>query len=461
MSSLFSSLTSAARALDAQRFGLDVTGQNIANVNTPGYTRRTIDMAAVPPESNRTAGRGVDVVAVRAARDLLIERRLQQELPSERREAAVADVLSVVEVALGKPGESIDGAFDRFFDAFAALSQNPSSPVARQEVLLQAESLADAFHDMEERIALAQRDTDLQVSSAVQDVNELTARIAKLNDTIGRTGESAGGILHLQDEQSVLVRQLSEIVDVDVLQRADGGVDITIGNGRALVIGKNQYAIASSVVAGVSHIFSAAGVDITSEIGAGKVGGLIHARDVLLPGYRANLDTLAHEFVTQVNTLHAAGVGADGGTGRNLFTFSPAIVGTAGAASAIAVDAAVAADTDLVAAAGPGAPVGDNATARGLAALRHTRVFGGSATLHDTWGQLVYRVGRDTQAARNEQKSREEIVDQVDALRDQVSGVSLDEEAVNLLKYQKAYEANARFFRAIDTTLDTLLGILR
>jgi flagellar hook-associated protein 1 FlgK len=81
--------------------------------------------------------------------------------------------------------------------------------------------------------------------------------------------------------------------------------------------------------------------------------------------------------------------------------------------------------------------------------------------LHDTWGQLVYRVGRDTQAARNEQQSREEIVDQVDALRDQVSGVSLDEEAVNLLKYQKAYEANARFFRAIDTTLDTLLGILR
>ena len=460
MSSLFSSLTSAARALDAQRFGLDVTGQNIANVNTPGYTRRTIDMAAVPPESNRTAGRGVDVIAVRAARDMMIERRLQQEVPSERREAALADVLSVVEVALGKPGESIDGALDRFFDAFAALSQSPSSSVARQEVLLQSESLADAFRDMAQRIALAQRDTDQQVSSAVQDVNDLSARIAKINETIGRTGEAAGGILHLQDEQAVLVRQLSEIVDVDVLQRADGGVDITIGNGRALVIGENDYALESSVVSGVAHVFSA-GVDITSEISAGKVGGLIYARDVLLPGYQASLDTLAHEFVTQVNTLHAAGVGADGGTGRNLFTFSPAIVGSAGAATAITVDPAVAADADLLAAAGSGAPVGDNTTARDLAALRHTRVFGGSATLHDTWGQLVYRAGRDSQSARHEQGSREEIVNQVDALRDQVSGVSLDEEAVNLLKYQKAYEANARFFRAIDTTLDTLLGILR
>jgi len=460
MSSLFSSLTSAARALDAQRFGLDVTGQNIANVNTPGYARRVIDMAAVPPESNRVAGRGVDVIAVRSTRDMLIERRLQTELPSERREAALADALSVVEVALGKPGESIDGALDRFFDAFAALSQSPSSSVARQEVLLQAESLADSFRDMAERISVSQQDTDAQVSSAAQDVNELAAQIAKLNETIARTGESSGGLLHLQDEQSVLVRQLSEIVDVDVLQRADGGVDITIGNGRALVIGENDYAVETSVVAGVAHIFSA-GVDITSEISAGRIGGLVYARDVLLPGYMANLDTLAHEVATQVNTLHAAGVGADGGTGRPLFAFSPAIVGSAGAAGAIVVDAAVAADTDLVAAAGAGAPVGDNTTARDIAALRHARVVGGSATFHDAWGQLVFRVGRDSQSAKNEQRSREEIVGQVDALRDQVSGISLDEEAVNLLKYQKAYEANARFFQAINSTLDTLLGILR
>ncbi len=89
------------------------------------------------------------------------------------------------------------------------------------------------------------------------------------------------------------------------------------------------------------------------------------------------------------------------------------------------------------------------------------RSLAASATFHETWGQLVYRVGRDSQTAANEQQSREEIVNQVDALRDQVSGISLDEEAVNLLKYQKAYEANARFFRAIDSTLDTLLGILR
>jgi flagellar hook-associated protein 1 len=459
MSDLLSSLSAATRALEAQRFGLDVTGQNIANVNTPGYSRRVIDFAEVPPESNRSAGRGVDVVGVRAVRDLLIERRLRQELPAERREAAVADALSVIEVALGKPGESIDAALNRYFDAFASLSQSPSSSVARQEVLLQGESVAAAFRDMAGRISLSQRETDGQVRGLATDITELATQIARINESIQRTSD-AGSKLHLQDQQGVLVRRLSEIIDVDALQREDGGVDITIGNGRALVIGENDYPVTVSQAGGVFRIFSG-GVDITTEISGGTLGGVIFTRDVLLPAYLTDLDDLAHEFATQVNTLHAAGVGGDGGTGRNFFAFAPAIVGAAGAAGAITVDAAVAADANRIAAAGAGGPVGDNTAARDIAAVRHARVFGGSATLAESWGQLVYRVGRDAQVAKDEQRSRLDIVNQVDQLRDQVSGISLDEEAMQLMRFQRAYEANARFFRAVDMTLDTLMQALR
>jgi flagellar hook-associated protein 1 FlgK len=459
MSDLLSSLSMATRALEAQRFGLDATGQNIANVNTPGYSKRVVDFAEVPPDSSRSAGRGVDVVGVRAMRDQLIERRLRQELPAERREAAVAEALSIVEVALGKPGQSIDAALNRYFDAFATLSESPASSVARQEVLLQGESVAAAFRDMAGRIAVSQRDTDGQVSSLTAAVTDLASQIATINETIQRTGESAGGILHLQDQQSELVRRLSALIDVDVLQRADGGVDITIGNGRALVIGENDYPVTVSQVGSVNHVFSA-GVDITAEISGGTLGGVIFTRDVLLPAYMTDLDDLAYEFATQVNTLHAAGVGADGGTGRNFFAFVPAIGGAAGAAGAISVDATVAADVDLIAAAGAGGPVGDNTTARNIAELRNARVFGGSATLGETWGQLVYRVGRDAQVAKDEQRSRLDIVNQVDELRDQVSGISLDEEAMQLMRFQRAYEANARFFRAVDMTLDTLMQTL-
>jgi flagellar hook-associated protein 1 FlgK len=455
MSDLLNSLSMAARALEAQRFALDVTGQNIANVNTPGYSKRVIDFAEVPPESNRSAGRGVDVVGVRAVRDQLIERRLRQELPAERREAAVADALSVVEVALGKPGESLDAAMNRYFDAFSTLSQSPSSSVARQEVLLQGESVAAAFRDMSGRIALSQRETDGQVRALTADVTDLAAQIAKINESIQKIADP-GSKLHMQDQQGELVRRLSAIIDVDALQREDGGLDVTIGNGRALVIGENDYALTTSAVGGVTHVFSA-GVDVTAEISGGTLGGVIFIRDVLLPGYVTDLDNLAYEFATQVNTLHAAGVGADGGTGRNFLAFVPAIVGAAGAAGAINVNAAVAADSDLIAAAGPGGPVGDNATARAIAALRHARVFGGSSTLGEAWGQLVYRVGRDAQVAKDEQQGRLDIVTQVEQLRDQVSGISLDEEAMQLMRFQRAYEANARFFRAVDMTIDTLM----
>ena len=136
--------------------------------------------------------------------------------------------------------------------------------------------------------------------------------------------------------------------------------------------------------------------------------------------------------------------------------------GWAGVAPGVGVgvteaDTAVAADARLIAAAGI-ANGGDNTAARAMAALREQRVLnGGTTTLSDAWGQLVYRVGRDTKAATDESSSRKEIVRQVDALRDQVSGVSLDEEAMNLLKFQRAYEANARFFSMVDQTLDVLL----
>jgi flagellar hook-associated protein 1 FlgK len=155
--------------------------------------------------------------------------------------------------------------------------------------------------------------------------------------------------------------------------------------------------------------------------------------------------------------VHRAGYDQTGAQNRDFFT---ALGSAAGAARSMTIDAALEADHSRIAAAGINA-TGDNGTARQLAALRDARVLGGgTSTLADSWTQLVYRVGRDAQAATNEHKSRQEIVRQVDALRDQMSGISLDEEAMNLLKYQRAYEANARFFSVIDQTLEMMLQTL-
>ena len=176
MSGLMDSLASAASALEAQRFGLDVAGQNIANVNTPGYARREALLASVPGYGRLSAGNGVEVTGVRAARDVLLARRLQQERPAEQREQAVAEALSLVETAIGQPGASVDAALDGFFDSFGRLSADPTSSTARQEVALQGGALAASFHDMAARLQLARRDANAGVRGSVDEIK--LARVA-------------------------------------------------------------------------------------------------------------------------------------------------------------------------------------------------------------------------------------------------------------------------------------------
>ena len=464
MGDLFTSLTSASRALDAQRYGLDVAGQNIANVNTPGYARRVVDLYAVAPDSPGVAGRGVDVAGIRSLRDQLLERRLGQEVSAEQKQVALANSLKVVEATLGTAGKSIDASLQQFFNAFSDLSQDPTSPVQRQQVLLQGANLASSFRNVAARLEDARRSSDLDIRGAAEDINDLTSRIAAIN---GLMGGPANQVLHLQDEQGQLVRQLSELVDVNVLPRAGGGVDISVGSGRPLVVGSSSYSMVQVQGPPSGYVdLTINGVTITSEITGGRLGGLIGARDTNIPAYLDRLDTLAYEVVDRVNTLQTAGFDLNGNSCGGVppaptQNFFAALAGTSGAAAGMFVDATLAADPSLIAAAGI-AEAGDNQTARAIAALREARVLdGNTTTLNEGWSQLVYRVGRDTKSANDEQSNRAAIVGQVESLRDEVSGVSLDEEAMHLLKFQRAYEANARFFRTIDESIQTLLDELR
>lgn len=458
MSGLFSALTSATRALEAQRFGLELTGQNIANVNTPGYARREVVLASVPPNDLFSAGNGVDVEAVRAARDRMLERRLQMERPAEQRDAAIADTLSVVDAAIGRPGQSIDALLDAFFDSASRLSEDPTSTPARYETIRAGQSLASAFRDMAGRMDTEQHAIDTQIQGAVDEINDLAGRFASLNSRIGAATDGSTIELQLRDEQSTVLDRLSQLVDVDTVARSGGGVDLTIGGGHPLVIGASAIRLeATSTPPDGLLALACNGQTITSDIAGGRLGGFLQVRDVFIPGYLDRLDALAYQVATEVNALHADGYDAAGNAGGAFFV-APAAV--AGAAASLALDPDLEADPQLLAAAGVPA-AGDNQTARAIAGLRDMRVMnGGQSTLSEAWAQFAYRVGSDTQAARHEQLSRADIVKQVAALADAVSGVSLDEEAMMMLRFQRAYEANAQFFRAVDESIDTLLQMI-
>jgi flagellar hook-associated protein 1 FlgK len=323
--------------------------------------------------------------------------------------------------------------------------------VARADVLNTADELAQSFHEMAGRLSDAQRQADTRVRSTVEEINALAEQIRSLNHSMGASGPE--GRLPLQDQMTTLLRSLNNLVE-----RNDGGVDITVGSGRALVIGDETYPLeaVSQPPNGLAAV-EAGGVDITSELRGGRIVGAIEARDVNIPDYLSRLDTIAYELVNQVNTLHRSGFDQLGTTNQDFFT---PLASASGAARLIEVDAAVAADSRLIAAAGVN-QAGDNTVAKSLANLRDALVLeGNSATLVDSWSHLAFRVGRDTRAAIDGMKAQSDIVEQIDALRDAVSGVSLDEEAVQMIKFQRAYEANARFFSVIDRTIDTLMQAL-
>jgi flagellar hook-associated protein 1 len=461
MSGLLGMLSSTARALDAQRYGLDVVGQNIANVNTPGYARRVALLRELAVADRTRAGDGVEAAGVRTMRDRLIDRRLREELQAEGRHAAMADMLSIVEVALGRPGASIDKSLSDFFDAFSTLAESPLSSTARQQVVLRGESLASAFRDISQRFDAALRDADARVRATVGAVNDLAQRVAALNASLSRAAPATGEGLHLRDEVNRTVTALSALIDVSTIERPDGGFDVTFGSGRPLVTGSHVHQMGTTdrAVTGVADITSG-GIEVTRELTGGRLGGWLQVRDTNLPAYVASLDQLAYGVAQHVNAAHQAGFDLSGAAGLPFFT-PPGTVAGAARALALTPPLAAAGGEGLIAASTDPGSAGNNVNARALAALRDARLLaGGTATMHDAWAGMIYSVGRDTAAARDEQRSRGEVVQQVLTLQDSVSGVSLDEEASDMLRFQRAYEANARFFRAIDDALDTLMRMV-
>ena len=343
---LINTLGQATTGLAAAEYGLNVTGQNIANLNTEGYVRRSVGLAEIPP----SAGGGVQVTGARALRDALLEARIRQQFPAEEQQGAIATSLAVVETTLGTPGQSIDARLSAFFNSFATLAQDPTSSVSRDSVVLQGQQVAGAFNDMAAGFADARRAADTQIRSGVEQINGLVSQIAAFNTSIGNAGGTDAEAL--KDQQSLALKTLSGLADVSTIQRADGGVDVSIGSGRALVIGGNAYTlgVGSAGISGMATLTSG-GVDITAEVTRGQVGGLLQVRDTLVPSYQNRLDQLAVGFAQQVNTLHAAGHAADGTTGHTFFVpLTATAAAPAGAAAALTIDPTLAGNSALVAA---------------------------------------------------------------------------------------------------------------
>src|SRR5690606_14197065 len=457
----FFGLDIARRALQAQMRALDVVGHNIANANTPGYSRQVAIFATTPPypapmlNSMIQAGQvgtGVQIEAIRRLRDQFVEMQLRNETESLGRWNARYEALKQVELFLAEPSDyGLRDALDQFWQSLQDLHQQPESDAARAVVRERALLLAASFQHVHKQLTDLRLDLNRLVELEVQKVNTLTERLANINAQIHRVHLSGHDPNDLLDQRDQLILELAEIVDISVLERDNRTVQISI-NGFSIVDGEQWVAL--QAVKDPSDNMLYVHWSVTGQklhITNGRLAGVHEARDQLVKGYLDDIDLLAKTVIDRFNEQHEKGCTLD----RPLQIGIPLLTGTG--AKHIAVDNNILQNLALIAASVDGTP------GNGANALAPSRVFHepftelGNVSIADYLRSIVASVGVTTQQAHSMVTSQTALVDHLHARRESVSGVSLDEEMIDMVRFQQAYAAAARVVTAMDEALETII----
>lgn len=463
---LFTLFSIARTALFANQRSLAVTGQNLANVNTPGYSRQQVILSESVPHSDTPGqiGRGVEVDQIKRVVDSLIESQLNVSHGTLGRLDVYSRGLGQIQGLFGDSQDrGIGVAISEFFQAAQDVATNPTDTTARSVLINRGTALAGLLNASDTNLNNQRRSLDRQITQAVTDANSLLVKIADLNVKIANAeGNGRDNANDLRDQRQRLVNDLASQLDVTYLEDSTGQLSVFAGKGLVLVsqgIYRELDAVPNSSNGGLVDVHYDPGnggttFSINSVIAQGKIKGYLDLRDTTIPGLLSSLNTLTASLVSQVNTVHAAGYGLDGTTGRNFFTAS----GTTAATISVAIS-----DPRYVAASSTleGLP-GNNVSALALGALQYTAVSAlGSLTFGDYYGRTAANLGVTTQGAQRDLLAQESIHENLERQRGSVSGVALDEELVNLLKYQRAFDASARMITITDEMLQTLLNLGR
>ncbi len=447
----FFGIETGLRALRTAQTSLDTASHNIANVNTPGYSRQRAERKAADPytvpAANRRVGAyqigtGVEAVSIQQARDYALDEQARVGYGDRAALLARRDALSSIEAVLGEPGkDALSAGMTRFFNTFQDLANDPESAAARRAALAGAAEVAGSFRQIRRQID----DIDAGLAASVQgqlgEVNGLAAQIAALNAEIRQLTAQGDQPNDLRDRRGLLLDELAKKVNTTVLPAADGTLSVQIG-GAILVRGAFAEPIAD-----VSELTA------TGDLRGGELRGLLEARG-RIEQQRGELDGLANTFAEQVNALHQAGRDGTGASGLALFTGTNA--------KDIALNLEVAGRPERIAASGAASAAASNAdTALAIAGLANRRVTAGpvrNETLRDYWSGVTAGLGAEVRALEQGADGADAFVAQLEARRDAVSGVSLDEEMADLVKFQRSYQAAARLISLSDELTEGLLA---
>jgi len=463
MTSLLNALNAGKTSLLTNQKSIEIVGNNIANVNTEGYSRQRAELMQIPAINfgDFFIGQGVTVSDVSRDYSVFINRQLQDKSIEYGEETGKSGSLTELERIFNVSEDNLASQINDFFDAWQELTANPSGQVERDMVMQRGQLLGDAFKGITDDLDTVVTNMNTEITGEVSSLNEKITQIAKLNDRINLVEISGQTANSARDQRDLIVKDLSETLGVQTYTDNRGMLCMQLPGGLPLVQGNMASTIkAVTVGTDVSLQLESSGVamNISLDNLGGKMKGMFEMRDVFIAGMRDDLNTLATDLTTAVNTEHRAGYGSDGVNNRNFFldmaTLTPGEIPSRHVTVTLT-------DASQVAAAGkPAAAAGDNENALRIAQLEVTHKV---ATTNDTFdnffSQMVATVG--IEASRNDLalSGAKDAAVQLQNLRDGYSGVSLEEEMIDLIQYQRGFESSAKFLSTVDEMLNALIQL--
>ncbi len=459
---LFGMLDAAKTALLVQQQAVDVTGNNISNVNTKGYSRQRLNMEQNQPVRYNGGTMGTGVVAKRKIQrmhDDFLGAQINNGESALGRWKAQKESLKKVELMFDESsGYGLSHSMNKFWNAWQKVANAPEGYTERVSLISNAQNMADSFNKLYRDVEKVLKDTDVGIIGHVDRINAITEKIAALNGKIIETEVSGYSANEFRDERDLLMKELSSMTEVESFEDADGYLTVSMTNGKPLVDRLSSWTLTTNTNAsGYQDVYwvdsKGTQTNITSDIEGGELKGWIQARDVIIPDYLSRLNAVAQEIITEVNTIHTAGYALDGSQ-NSFFTGSDA--------HDIAVNSAIVANPKLIAASSTSAGLpGDNTVAVNIIALQNSLLMGGGSSTIDSYYQsLVSDVGSNVSYAESNHNHQKLTSASLDAYHEAIAGVNLDEEMVNLVKFQNAYNAASKVVTTVDGMLEALIAMV-
>jgi len=476
---LFSALNSSAGALDAFQRVLDTIQANVANASTPGYARQTLPLESLPMDASGDLPGGVTTAAMQSARDQFAEQNVRQQFSALGTLEQSSQSLSNLELDFNVSSDSgVPGSLNQLLQNFSAWSVTPDDVSARQSVLDSAQQLAQSFQQAAANLAQASSDTGQQIQQTLTQINSLAGQLQADNQQILQGQGSNPG---LDAQINATLEQLSEYADITATTEPNGTVTVLLGGQSPLVIGKDQFNLsvsfttppgAPATVAGgaaPARIIDGQGKDVTAMVSQGQLAGELDIYNNVLPSIGGNayqqgsLNLMAQSVSDRINQILTSGNISDGPPpvpGVPLFTY------TAGSPTSVARTLAVnsAITPGQLAAIAPGPPYVSNGTALQLAGLASPQSAAdeiNGLSYAQFYGDMAAGIGTQSQTAQSQLTVQQQTLAQARNLRSQSSGVDLNDEAAQLVEFQRAYDANSKVVTVLDELTQATINMLQ